>query len=54
MSILVVNGSPTKEINIQKGLKQGGHLAPFFSLLVVEDFSGLMQNAVAILMSKLT
>jgi len=45
MSILV-NGSPTKEINIQRGLKQGDPLAPFLFLLVVEGFSGLMQNVV--------
>jgi len=45
MSILV-NGSPTKEINIHKGLKQGDPLAPFLFLLVVEGFSGLMRNAV--------
>lgn len=38
MSILV-NGSPTKEVNIQQGLKQGDLLAPF--LLVAEGFSGL-------------
>ena len=48
MSILV-NGSPTKEINIQRGLKQGDHLAPFFLfLVVVEGFSGLMRNAVSL------
>jgi len=28
MSILV-NGSPTEEINVQRGLKQGDPLAPF-------------------------
>ena len=45
MSILV-NGSPTKEINIHRGLKQGDPLAPFLFLLVAEGFSGLMRNAV--------
>jgi len=45
MSILV-NGSPTEEINIQRGLKQGDPLAPFLFLLVAEGFSGLMRNAV--------
>lgn len=46
MSILV-NGSPTEEINIQRGLKQGDPLAPFLFLMVAEGFSGLMRNAVS-------
>ncbi|XP_024640483.1 uncharacterized protein [Medicago truncatula] len=45
MSILV-NGSPTEEINIHTGLKQGDPLAPFLFLLVAEGFSGLLRNAV--------
>jgi len=47
MSVLV-NGSPTVEINIEKGLKQGDPLAPFLFLLVVEGFRGLMRNVVRI------
>lgn len=45
MSILV-NGTPTEEICIERGLKQGDPLAPFLFLLVAEGFSGLMRNAV--------
>jgi len=45
MSVLV-NGSPTEEICINRGLKQGDLLAPFLFLLVAEGFSGLMRNAV--------
>jgi len=45
MSILV-NGCPTEEIDIKRGLKQGDPLAPFLFLLVAEGFSGLMENAV--------
>lgn len=45
MSILV-NRSPTKEINIQRGLKQGDPLTPFLFLLVAEGFSGVMRNVV--------
>jgi hypothetical protein len=45
MSILV-NGSPTEEIDIKRGLKQGDPLAPFLFLVVAEGFSGLMDNAV--------
>jgi len=43
---VLVNGSPTVEINIQRGLKQGDPLAPFLFLLVAEGFSGLMRNVV--------
>jgi hypothetical protein len=43
---VLVNGSPTSEINIQRGLKQGDPLAPFLFLLVVEGFSGVMRRAV--------
>jgi len=47
MSILV-NGSPTEEICIKRGLKQGDSLAPFLFLLVAEGFSGLMRNAMSL------
>ncbi|KAK2369529.1 hypothetical protein QL285_082658 [Trifolium repens] len=43
---VLVNGNPTSEINIQRGLKQGDPLAPFLFLLVAEGFAGLMRNAV--------
>jgi len=46
MSILV-NGCPTVEIDIQRGLKQGDPLAPFLFLLVAEGFSGVTRNAVS-------
>jgi hypothetical protein len=45
MSVLV-NGSPSEEINIQRGLKQGDPLAPFLFLLVAEGLGGLMKKAV--------
>jgi hypothetical protein len=45
MSVLV-NGSATEEINIQRGLKQGDPLAPFLFLLVAEGLGGLMKKAV--------
>jgi hypothetical protein len=45
MSVLV-NGSPTEEICIKRGLKQGDPLAPFLFLLVAEGLGGLMRMAV--------
>ncbi|GAU37423.1 hypothetical protein TSUD_395420 [Trifolium subterraneum] len=45
MSILV-NGSPTEEISIKRGLKQGDPPAPLLFLLVAEDLGSLMRRAV--------
>ncbi|CAJ2628200.1 unnamed protein product [Trifolium pratense] len=45
---VLVNGCPTGEINIQRGLKQGDPLAPFLFLLVAEGFGGAMRTAVEI------
>jgi hypothetical protein len=47
MSVLI-NGSPSEEINIQRGLKQGDPLAPFLFLLVAEGLGGIMKKAVEI------
>jgi hypothetical protein len=45
MSVLI-NGSPSEEINIKRGLKQGDPLAPFLFLLVAEGLGGVMKRAV--------
>jgi hypothetical protein len=45
MSVLV-NGSPTEEINIRRGLKQGDPLAPLLFLVVAEGLGGLLRMAV--------
>ncbi|GAU35310.1 hypothetical protein TSUD_389350 [Trifolium subterraneum] len=42
---VLVNDSPTEEINIQRGLKQGDPLASFLFLLVVEGLSGAIESA---------
>jgi hypothetical protein len=45
MSVLI-NGSPTGEINIKRGLKQGDPLAPLPFLLVAEGLGLIMRRAV--------
>jgi hypothetical protein len=47
MSILV-NGSPTGEVNIKRGLKQGDPLAPLLFLLVAEGLGSIMRRAVEV------
>jgi hypothetical protein len=43
---VLVNGSPSEDINIKRGLKQGDPLAPFLFLLVAEGLGGIMKRAV--------
>lgn len=46
---VLVNGSPTNEINSKWGMRQGDHLAPFLFLLVAKSLSWLMcQQSIAI------
>lgn len=42
---VLVNGSPTGEFNMEKGLRQGDPLAPFLFLIIGEGLSGLMRQA---------
>jgi hypothetical protein len=43
---VLINGSPSEQINISRGLKQGDPLAPFLFLIVAEGLSSFMQKAV--------
>ena len=43
---ILVNGSPTNEFTLQRGLRQGDPLAPLLFNLVVEGLTGLMREAV--------
>jgi hypothetical protein len=45
MSILV-NGSPTNDFKVSKGLRQGDPLSPFLFLIVAEGLAGMMKLAV--------
>lgn len=43
---VLVNGSPTNEFKMEKGIRQGDLLAPFLFLVVAEGLNGLLRQAV--------
>ncbi|PNX83328.1 ribonuclease H, partial [Trifolium pratense] len=47
MSVLV-NGSPTEDFNVGKGLRQGDPLSPFLFLIAAEGLAGMVNKAVDI------
>jgi hypothetical protein len=44
---VLVNGSPTEEFHLERGLRQGDPLSPFLFLLAVEGLNVLMEAVVA-------
>ncbi|GKV32816.1 hypothetical protein SLEP1_g41389 [Rubroshorea leprosula] len=43
---ILINGSPTRQFPVSKGLRQGDPLSPFLFLIVAEGLNGLMLSAV--------
>lgn len=43
-----MNGSPTLEFKLERGLKQGDPLAPFLYLIAAEGLAGLTSKAIKI------
>lgn len=42
----LVNDSPTKEVLVNKRLRQGDPFTPFLSLIIIEGLNGIMRNAI--------
>ncbi|GKV34399.1 hypothetical protein SLEP1_g42774 [Rubroshorea leprosula] len=42
---VLVNGSPTRQFSVSKGLRQGDPLSPFLFLIIAEGLNGLVCNA---------
>ncbi|GKV22579.1 hypothetical protein SLEP1_g32439 [Rubroshorea leprosula] len=43
---ILINGSPTNQFSVNKGIRQGDPLSPFLFLIVAEGLNGLMSSAV--------
>ncbi|GKV21933.1 hypothetical protein SLEP1_g31856 [Rubroshorea leprosula] len=46
MVSILINGSPTRQFPVTKGIRQGDPLSPFLFLIVAEGLNGLMKAAV--------
>ena len=49
---MLVNGNPTREFGLERGLRQGGSLSPFLFNVVVEGLSALFKKAESLDMMK--
>ncbi|GLT38046.1 hypothetical protein SLA2020_238050 [Shorea laevis] len=46
MMSIFINGSPTRQFPVSKGLRQGDPLSPFLFLIVAEGLNGLVSSAI--------
>lgn len=46
--LVLVNGSPTKEFMVSRGLRQGDPLSPFIFVLVAEYLTGLVKISIEV------
>ncbi|GKV07538.1 hypothetical protein SLEP1_g19298 [Rubroshorea leprosula] len=44
---VLLNGNTTRQVNINKGLRQGDPLSPYLFLLVAEGFNGIISSAIS-------
>jgi len=47
MVLILVNGSPSNEFKLQRGLRQGNPFAPFHFVIVAEGLSSLMKEVIS-------
>ncbi|GJY64199.1 putative RNA-directed DNA polymerase, eukaryota, reverse transcriptase zinc-binding domain protein [Tanacetum coccineum] len=43
---ILINGSPTSEFNVRRGLRQGDPLSPFLFIIIMEGLHGILSDSV--------